>query len=607
MSFLSVQNTYLKSHNNNPFLLSESPSRNTFLSDSRQTPITENNNQISANGQKSLQEVWSKHKFEMNKVKVEPMVSFNNVKMTWAEEKPLEEVHEDVESPKPSNVVPETAKIEQIEVQLEKEESPSHHARRPPNAFLIFCKKHRPIVREKYANLENRGVTKILGEWWALLHNNEKLPYNDLAKEYKDAFLSANPNFRWYKLPAPPLRTLIPRPTTVTKVPPPLSSPSNNHLSEFTPGKLADESQLGGLTSLMNNNFTTIPKTECCTTESTVDNNNHKTDEGLDASYHKTEATEVYKTSDNLDRYHSTFVTPVSNIQPNTPPKPLKKRFFDYYAQDKGCARNILPETREEGENVFGADQSEPSNMTKQDLVNKVVDGMFAKQSEDLLDKNGSKEVRKSERMCKGKRYEIFMVEGRLLGNKRDNKLMQQKQIKIESKIETELNSLNNNIKPETPKLDLGNTIKRLAERTNVKLDFENQTDDTDDTTNQRARSISETSEGSNKSSPPNFNLDLRISNLPCLSYDEFHQRKRESKKRKIRTKTDGDSKHKVQKLDNRTETQPVGSKKRKNKQSITHLGKKDKEVGLSSDLLGLATLAEVAANTEKINEQISE
>lgn len=206
--------------------------------------------------------------------------------------------------------------------------------------------------------------------------------------------------------------------------------------------------------------------------------------------------------------------------------------------------------------------------------------------------------------MCKGKRYEIFMVEGRLLGNKRDGKLIQQKQIKIESKLETELNSLNNNTKPETPKLDLGNTIKRLAERTNVKIDFENQTED-NDTTNQRARSISETSEGGNKSSPPNFNLDLRISNLPCLSYDEFLQRKRESKKRKIRIKTDGDSKHKVQKLDSRVETQPVGSKKRKNKQSITHLEKK--EEGLNSDLLGLATLAEVAANTEKINEQISE
>lgn len=34
--------------------------------------------------------------------------------------------------------------------------TPAHHARRPMNAFLIFCKRHRTIVREKYPNLENR-------------------------------------------------------------------------------------------------------------------------------------------------------------------------------------------------------------------------------------------------------------------------------------------------------------------------------------------------------------------------------------------------------------------------------------------------------------------
>lgn len=31
-----------------------------------------------------------------------------------------------------------------------------HHARRPMNAFLIFCKRHRNIVRERHPNLENR-------------------------------------------------------------------------------------------------------------------------------------------------------------------------------------------------------------------------------------------------------------------------------------------------------------------------------------------------------------------------------------------------------------------------------------------------------------------
>lgn len=33
---------------------------------------------------------------------------------------------------------------------------PDHHARRPMNAFLMFCKRHRAIVKERYPNLENR-------------------------------------------------------------------------------------------------------------------------------------------------------------------------------------------------------------------------------------------------------------------------------------------------------------------------------------------------------------------------------------------------------------------------------------------------------------------
>lgn len=90
--------------------------------------------------------------------------------------------------------------------------APDHHARRPMNAFLIFCKRHRAIVRDKYKNLENRQITKILGEWWATLSDNEKACYTDLAKQYKDAFFKANPNFKWYKLPAPPLRTCTIRP-----------------------------------------------------------------------------------------------------------------------------------------------------------------------------------------------------------------------------------------------------------------------------------------------------------------------------------------------------------------------------------------------------------
>lgn len=41
----------------------------------------------------------------------------------------------------------------------EEKPMPDHHARRPMNAFLIFCKRHRAIVRERYPNLENRYDT----------------------------------------------------------------------------------------------------------------------------------------------------------------------------------------------------------------------------------------------------------------------------------------------------------------------------------------------------------------------------------------------------------------------------------------------------------------
>lgn len=61
--------------------------------------------------------------------------------------------------------------------------TPPHHARRPMNAFLIFCKRHRAVVREKFPTLENRAVTKILGEWWAGLDESDKTCYIDLAKE----------------------------------------------------------------------------------------------------------------------------------------------------------------------------------------------------------------------------------------------------------------------------------------------------------------------------------------------------------------------------------------------------------------------------------------
>ncbi|KAI8033553.1 probable serine/threonine-protein kinase yakA [Drosophila gunungcola] len=152
---------------------------------------------------------------------------------------------------------------------------PEHHARRPMNAFLIFCKRHRGIVKERYKTLENRAITKILGDWWAALDEQEKHCFTDLAQQNKDAFFNANPNFKWYKLPAPPLRTLATRPSNTAaglfipsedqqqqqqqqqQLPTPLQlqwaerGEIPRALLRRNYFKLADETQMGDLSSLL--------------------------------------------------------------------------------------------------------------------------------------------------------------------------------------------------------------------------------------------------------------------------------------------------------------------------------------------------------------------
>lgn len=93
-----------------------------------------------------------------------------------------------------------------------------------------------------------------------------------LTFQYKDAFFSANPNFKWYKLPAPPLRTLSTRPGNTDRplynYPYDADSFTSDSIHRTTCNtqfkedllnrgpnvgifKFADEAQMGGLNSLM--------------------------------------------------------------------------------------------------------------------------------------------------------------------------------------------------------------------------------------------------------------------------------------------------------------------------------------------------------------------
>lgn len=57
--------------------------------------------------------------------------------------------------------------------------------RRPMNVFMIFSKRHRPLVHQRHPNQDNRTVSKILGEWWYALDPKDKAKYEQLAAQVK--------------------------------------------------------------------------------------------------------------------------------------------------------------------------------------------------------------------------------------------------------------------------------------------------------------------------------------------------------------------------------------------------------------------------------------
>lgn len=65
------------------------------------------------------------------------------------------------------------------------------------NAFMIFSKRHRTLVHQRHPNQDNRTVSKILGEWWYALGQEEKKKYHELASEVKEAHFKAHPEWKW--------------------------------------------------------------------------------------------------------------------------------------------------------------------------------------------------------------------------------------------------------------------------------------------------------------------------------------------------------------------------------------------------------------------------
>lgn len=519
---------------------------------------------------------------------------------------------------------------------------PAHHARRPMNAFLIFCKRHRSVVRDKYPNLENRSITKILGEWWANLDKEEKACYTGLAKQYKDAFFSANPGFKWYKLPAPPLRTLMSRPRDQTdkQVESPISEhnyqeleKTNNNstkvdfnknprndifedskpLSMFTPGKLADEAQMGGLSSLL------ATKTETQT----------------------------------INPYYS---PPCFKINTISAPNDYRSHNLIQRTKAKGPAneetirelQNALTETSKVFEEDFDDEKrrvyySIPSEAyTNQDVIDQIVDKRYSKDDDYAYQRNWSDDEKnmRSGRSCKGKRYQEFMAVGGLIVNKR--------QKRDSDKPDENYNAACSWDPGSAPSDESFNSINDDQKHGCSSLEKSPDSEDKIDTIDGPDQD-----NNANKTfKAADFDLDAKIRALPSLSLEKFQQKKRDNKRKKktINLKPKVlESSHIVNSvprsmLDDRRDMVEnwrdtvIGSQKRKpRKISITRfeinsmVSHKDlnevhqispeikiateapctvvqnmeicKQPPRSVDLLALATLAEVASNTSKLDD----
>lgn len=465
--------------------------------------------------------------------------------------------------------------------------------------------------------------------------------------QYKDAFLSANPDFKWYKLPAPPLRTLSSRPRETTDKQnefhntayheAELEKTNNNStkvdlnkkpcenvyeddqkpLSMFTPGKLADEAQMGGLSSLL------ATKTETQTP------NPYYSPPCL--KYNAISTPNDYRSQSILDRSKAKGFSREESIRE---------------------LQNALTETSKIFEEDFDEEKERlyrygvaNDQFTNQDVIDQIVDKRYSKDEDFYRNWSDDEKNTRSGRSCKGKRYQEFMAIGGLLVNKRQKRdhsdKMPDEDYSASCSWETGNSQSEESTLTEESKQN--SSLNETSTGGEIKIEAPETTDapEPDNNTNKTFKAA-------------DFDLDAKIRALPSLSLEKFQQKKRENKRKKktISLKPKAIEPERIINsvarpiLDERREMAEnwrehvIGSQKRKpRKVSITRLEfnsmvssmdnmkdahKISPEIKIATeapctvvqsmeickqpphshvDLLALATLAEVAANKSKIED----
>lgn len=71
------------------------------------------------------------------------------------------------------------------------------HIKRPMNAFMLFSKANREKFKKLYPGRDNRQISTKLGEYWKAMDKEEKLPFQDMARELMRKTKETYPDFKY--------------------------------------------------------------------------------------------------------------------------------------------------------------------------------------------------------------------------------------------------------------------------------------------------------------------------------------------------------------------------------------------------------------------------
>ncbi|KAH0795128.1 HMG box family protein [Histomonas meleagridis] len=73
------------------------------------------------------------------------------------------------------------------------------HAKRPPNAFILYSQAMRSEVHQQNPSLSNIEISRILGEMWKEVPNDTKLQYKKEAAKLQEEFKRDHPDYTYQK------------------------------------------------------------------------------------------------------------------------------------------------------------------------------------------------------------------------------------------------------------------------------------------------------------------------------------------------------------------------------------------------------------------------